>query len=498
MLRRTSKDATPSITSSTNLSFSSLRSVDSLNRSSSHMQEKLIEDMSIIDDLYNDFADQVETDFYEVEVRYRDREQSIQDIYHSELEYIALLQHGREIFENKMRLQVQQQSKRGGLLSSSNKILCTDQEINILFALHQDILATHHRFLDELDERFRIWGPTQLISDVFREFLPKLAMVTQKRIQSFSASVMTLERLMKCNAFKKLLETWQQEAPQQHITVLDVLKAPIQRMKYYAPALRALAQNTDPLHPDYAHMLRCTAKFESLNNDMTGSLEDVGKLCDAFEVFQKLRDSPVLMTEDRRLHLRGDLTKLLAADGSNPEPRVLLLFTEVLVYGRLMKDGTISYRGQMDLSTSVARASNTESNKRSHCFEVIATEHQVVSTMSMGGGPNMLLSAGGSTTTIQTKHMFQARSREEQTLWVSELQRLIRFHKEKKAKPSSQTVRQSSDVPPSLSRSTTSSSSSTAASGGDTFDLRGKPLYKKMNAKQQTVHRGINSHEFMP
>ena len=204
------------------------------------------------------------------------------------------------------------------------------------------------------------------------------------------------------------------------------------------------------------------------------------------------------MTEDRRLHLRGDLTKLLAADGSNPEPRVLLLFTEVLVYGRLMKDGTISYRGQMDLSASVARASNTESNKRSHCFEVIATEHQVVSTMSMSGGPNMLLSAGGSTTTIQTKHMFQARSREEQTLWVSELQRLIRFHKEKKAKPSSQTVRQSSDVPPSLSRSTTSSSSSTAASGGDTFDLRGKPLYKKMNAKQQTVHRGINSHEFMP
>ncbi|KAG2178336.1 hypothetical protein INT44_001486 [Umbelopsis vinacea] len=493
MLRRTSKD-TPSITSSSNLSFTSLRSADSISRSNTSMQEKLMEDMSIIDDLYNDFADQVETDFYEVEVRYRDREQSIQDIYHSELEYIALLQHGREVFENKMRLQVQQQSKRGGILSGSSKIICTDQEVNILFALHQDILSTHHRFLDDLDERFRIWGPTQLISDVFREFLPKLAMVTQKRIQSFSASIMTLERLMKSNAFKKLLETWQQDAPQQHITLLDILKAPIQRMKYYAPALRTLAQNTDPLHPDYAHMLRCTAKFESLNIDMTGSLEDVGKLCDAFEVFQKLRESPVMMNEDRRLHLRGDLSKFMNADGSNPEPRVVLLFSEVLVYGRLMKDGTISYRGQMDLSTAVARASNAESNKRSHCFEVIATENQVVSTMSMGGGPNMLLSTGGSTITVQTKHMFQTKSREEQTQWVAEVQRLIRINKEKKAKPAGHTVRQSSDVPPSLSRSTTSSSSSTAASGGDMFDLRGKPLYKKVNA----THRGINSHEFMP
>jgi hypothetical protein len=226
------------------------------------------------------------------------------------------------------------------------------------------------------------------------------------------------------------------------------------------------------------------------------SLEDVGKLCDAFEVFQKLRESPVLMTEDRRLHLRGDLSKFQTADGSNPEPRVLLLFTEVLVHGRLMKDGTISYRGQMDLSAAVARASNAESNKRSHCFEVVASEHQIVSTMSMGGGPNMLLSTGGSTITVQTKHMFQAKSREEQTKWVSEIQRLIRFHKENKAKPSSHAVRQSSDVP-SLSRSTTSSSSSTAASGGDIFDLRGKPLYKKVNAKQP-IHRGINSHEFMP
>jgi len=73
-----------------------------------------------------------------------------------------------------------------------------------------------------------------------------------------------------CCYFFFVFQTWQQDAPQQHITVLDVLKAPIQRMRYYAPALRALAQNTDPLHPDYAHMLRCTAKFESLNNDMTG------------------------------------------------------------------------------------------------------------------------------------------------------------------------------------------------------------------------------------
>ncbi|KAH8551702.1 Dbl homology domain-containing protein [Umbelopsis sp. PMI_123] len=494
MLRRASKGA-PSNKSSSNLSFTSLRSADSLSRSNSSMQEKLLEDMSIIDDLYNDFADQVETDFYEVEVRYRDREQAIQDIYNSELEYMALLQLGREIFESKMRLQVQQQSKRGGLLSGSNKVICTDQEINILFALHQDIMTTHHRFLDELDERFRIWGPTQLISDVYREFLPKLAMVTQKRLQSFSASIMTLERLMKSNAFKKLMETWQQDSPQKKITVLEILKAPILRLKYYAPALRVLAQNTDPLHPDYAHMLRCTAKFESLNQDMAASLEDATKLCDAYELFQILRESPVLMTEDRRLHMRSDLTKFLTVDGSNPEPRVVLLFTEVLVYGRLMKDGTISYRGQVDLSTATARAHNTESNKRSHCFEVIALEHQVVSTMSMAGGPNMLLTTGGSTTTVQIKHLFQTRSREEQTKWVNELQRLIRLNKEKKAKPTNNTVRQSSDVP-SLSRSTTSSSSSTAASGGDAFDLRGKPLYKKLNPKSPV--RGINSHEFVP
>ncbi|CAM0134758.1 unnamed protein product [Umbelopsis sp. WA50703] len=461
------------------------------------MQEKLLEDMSIIDDLYNDFADQVETDFYEVEVRYRDREQTIQDIYESELEYLSLLQHGLEIFEHKMRVQVQQQSKKGGILSG-NKIICTDQDINILFGNHHEILTTHRRFLDDLDERFRIWGPTQLISDVFRDFLPKLAMCTQKRLQTFSASIMALDRLMKLPIFRKFIETCQQESGHQNITLLDIFKAQIQRLTSYAASLRTLAQNTDPLHPDYAHMLRCTAKFEALNQDMSSSLQDAIRFSDAYEATLIIRDSPPLLAENRRLYLRGDLIKLTGTDNSQSEPRAVFLFGDLLVHGRPNKDGTIAFRGQIELTTSVARASNTESNKRSHCFEIVAAEKQVASTMAMGGmggSPNMLFSTGG-LINIHVTHMFQARSREEQSMWVTEIQRLISACKERKAKLSSATLRQSSDVPPSLSRSTTSSSSSTAASGGDIFDLRGKPLYKKMNSKSST--RGINNHEFMP
>jgi hypothetical protein len=223
-------------------------------------------------------------------------------------------------------------------------------------------------------------------------------------------------------------------------------------------------------------------------------VDDASKHCDAYEACQIIRDGPMLMTEDRRLRLRGDVTKLLGMDGSQTEARVVFLFNDILIHGRPSKDGTVSFRGRIDLSTSVAKASETESNKRSHCFQVIATEHQIVSTMSMAGGPNMLFTSGNGSSTIHTRHLFQAKSREEQTAWVTELQRLIRAAKDKKAKASS-AVRQSSDVPPSLSRSTTSSSSSTAASGGDNFDLRGKPLFKKMNSK---TPRGINSHEFMP
>ncbi|KAG2185755.1 hypothetical protein INT43_002190 [Umbelopsis isabellina] len=505
MLRRRSKDI-QSTTSSSGSSFYPHRSSDSLSRTntitsarsnnSSIMQEKLLEDMSIIDDLYNDFADQVETDFYEVEVRYRDREQSIQDIYASEIEYLALLQHGSEMFEQKMRVQVQQQSKKGGILSG-NKIICTDQDINILFGNHHEILAAHRRFLEDLEERFRIWGPTQLISDVFRDFLPKLAMCTQKRLQTFAASVMALDRLMKLPIFRKFIEACQTESAHSHITLMDIFKAQVQRLTSYAPSLRALAQNTDPLHPDYTHMLRCTTKFEALNQDMYSSLDDISRLCDAYEATLIIRESPLLLMENRRLYLRGDLIKLTGSDNSHTEPRAVFLFNDILIHGRLNKDGTVAYRGQIELTTSVARASNTESNKRSHCFEVIATEKQVSSTMAVGGAPNMLFSSGSLVSTTQVSHMFQARSREEQSMWVTELQRLISNCKEKKAKFSATTtIRQSSDVPPSLSRSTTSSSSSTAASGGEAFDLRGKPLYKKMNSKSST--RGINSHEFMP
>lgn len=65
-----------------------------------------------------------------------------------------------------------------------------------------------------------------------------------------------------------VLQTCQHESAHPHITLLDIFKAQIQRLTSYAPSLRTLAQNTDPLHPDYTHMLRCTTKFESLNQDM--------------------------------------------------------------------------------------------------------------------------------------------------------------------------------------------------------------------------------------
>jgi hypothetical protein len=227
-------------------------------------------------------------------------------------------------------------------------------------------------------------------------------------------------------------------------------------------------------------------------------LQDAIRFSDAYEATLIIRDSPPLLAENRRLYLRGDLIKLTGTDNSQSEPRAVFLFGDLLVHGRPNKDGTIAFRGQIELTTSVARASNTESNKRSHCFEIVAAEKQVASTMAMGGmggSPNMLFSTGG-LINIHVTHMFQARSREEQSMWVTEIQRLISACKERKAKLSSATLRQSSDVPPSLSRSTTSSSSSTAASGGDIFDLRGKPLYKKMNSKSST--RGINNHEFMP
>lgn len=153
-------------------------SFGSNNQASAGMTAELLEDMSIIDDLYNEYGDASEPDEIgkenhkrdELETpcihpfahalswvfslanesRHRERELLLYDMYQSEAQYIMDLVIARDAYLNPLRKQIPAQTSHGLL---SGRIVCTDHELRLLFSNIEQLLELHQDYLAKLESR---------------------------------------------------------------------------------------------------------------------------------------------------------------------------------------------------------------------------------------------------------------------------------------------------------------------------------------------------------
>ncbi|RUS16844.1 Dbl homology domain-containing protein, partial [Endogone sp. FLAS-F59071] len=161
------------------------------------------EEYAVIDDLYEIYGDEQDNEYIDAEFAFQRRETAIRELYHTEQAYVKGLKLLRDVFFNPLKQQVKQQANRGGFLSG--KITCTDAEISLIFGNLEQILDVHDRMLKCLQERLQIWGPTQIVSDIFLHLHPDLKMYNIY-LKNYMTAVVTLERLNKTAPFKKFVE----------------------------------------------------------------------------------------------------------------------------------------------------------------------------------------------------------------------------------------------------------------------------------------------------
>lgn len=84
------------------------------------------------------------------ESRHRERELLLYDMYQSEAQYIMDLVIARDAYLNPLRKQIPAQTSHGLL---SGRIVCTDQELRLLFNNLEQILEQHQEYLAKLENR---------------------------------------------------------------------------------------------------------------------------------------------------------------------------------------------------------------------------------------------------------------------------------------------------------------------------------------------------------
>ncbi|RUP46060.1 Dbl homology domain-containing protein, partial [Jimgerdemannia flammicorona] len=401
--------------------------------------EDFAEEYAVIDDLYEIYGDEGDNEYIDAELTFQRREAALRELYDTERQYVKRLRLLQDVFLNPLRAAIKHQANRSFL---SGKIICTEAEINLIFGNLEQILNLHQSLLKGLQERFQIWGPTQIISDVFFNLHPYLKMYNVY-LKNYTTAVITVERLVKTNPFKKWLESASEDPTLEGITLVKLLEYPLYRIPRYKDLIETLVRNTVPLHPDYHSLVRCMDQINAIAGEVMERISDAENQTKVLEIQNSLVNMPVpLVAPHRRFILRGDLFKVNLANASSVEPRTYFLFSDMLIFVKVKEKNIYQYKGAIDLNISSVRP--MDGGAQPHCFELITKQLD----FQWEAGVDMFQRGPGA---LHTTHVIRAGSKEEREQWITTLTIQIDAIKEQqRAKAATSGSRKSSVVSPNV------------------------------------------------
>ncbi|CAO3635078.1 unnamed protein product [Cunninghamella blakesleeana] len=341
-----------SISDITSTSSASSQSLSHYVDQYSNSYHQLMDDLSIIDDIYDNYDhDQLST-VIDTQVACSSKNgvlkhQMVQHLIGSESQFLGDI----IMYQDHIASYIRSYST-----PKNNKLLFKQIDCDILFKPVQSLNSIHQSFLDDLQQRLDIWGPTQLISDVFFRFFENMEDAYYIYIKGFSETLLTLDHLQKSAPFLKALEScYQLNSNLKEIGYY--IQAPLLRLKTYTTLIQECLNLTEPTHPDYNHLANITQKYKTRQNNLQPIINDCLSHYRVYEYFHNTLSSPALLTPTRRLLL---VTECIHIDPSSPSDlsdiRTYLLYNDLFVFSKKLKDGKkYQHKGIITLTKTILK-----------------------------------------------------------------------------------------------------------------------------------------------
>ncbi|KAK3846051.1 MAG: Dbl homology domain-containing protein [Linnemannia gamsii] len=365
------------------------------------------ESLAIVEDLLDYFGEDEldefeggerfnESQVIEAERTHQQRESIVRHLYDSEEDYLRSLQDIHTCYKKPLLLNLQaaEASKKTGLLGTSSgvKAVATKEEIDALFGNLDQLIEFHEDIRSLLEGRSKIWGPTQIMSDLLLTVIPRFKMYS-KYYTNFHAALIVLDRISRAQQWRKFIEQCVAENPPGTPSLHLMLSYPLKRLSIYRDIVNSICQSTQTSHPDHANLMRAM----DMINVVAGELKNERLMAQDQLTLWDIQSSMVglpepIMIPSRRLLLRADMHKCDSALAL--EPRTYYLMNDVLVYSRFdPKKNIHTFKGMFDLART--QINNPEDN------------------VTLPQLPNCIQIANAGRT-----QMMRCRSREERNYWM--------------------------------------------------------------------------------
>ncbi|KAF9301975.1 hypothetical protein BGZ74_006025 [Mortierella antarctica] len=378
------------------------------------------ESLAIVEDLLDYFgADDQNDEFQaerfdqaqliEAERTHLQRESLVRHLYDSEEDYLRSLQDILNCYKRPMLLNAQHpdagsaaskmSSLLGGSALANSKAVATRVEIETLFGNLDQLIEFHEEIRSMLEGRSKIWGPTQIMSDLLLAVIPKFK-IYSRYFTNFHAALTVLDRISRTPQYKKFMDQCAIDNPPGTASLHLMLAFPLKRLSIYRDLIQSICQATQPSHPDYHNLMRAQDMINAISGELRMERMIAHDQLALWDIQSNMVALPEpIMIPARRLLLRADLHKVDSALAL--EPRTYYLMNDVLIYARFdPKKNVYAFKGMFDLART--QINNPEDNA------------------SLPQLPNCIQIANAG-----RKQMMRCRSREERNYWMETMRRAI-------------------------------------------------------------------------
>ncbi|CDS02878.1 hypothetical protein LRAMOSA00281 [Lichtheimia ramosa] len=372
-----------------------------------HQQILTDDHFDIIDSLnYDDIDDGM----FEREMDHRRRETLVQQLITSERAYFESLRVVQQVFIEPLQKDAKQSSFN---FLGMKKLVCTERETRWLFGNFDEIVQVHQEILASLEERLRIWGPTQIISDVFQSWFTRME-AYKAYLDNYGLAITTYERLTRYQPFKKFIDNAHKNPAVKGATLLSLLQTPAGCISRYAQLMTKLADATSPMHPDYVALNQCRQRMQAIAEEMKKKIDDADNVDQVLMIHQALVGAPFGVKAQRRLVLQSPMSRVQAggsksSGGGGSEERIYILFSDMLVFVRPKQEGNrtlLQFRGMAPLERARVKPIDDTSIEITSPIQGVDT----LNTTFVGSS---------------SVHIMQTESKDEQERWLKHLQCVI-------------------------------------------------------------------------
>eukprot|EP01113_Clastostelium_recurvatum_P034608 TRINITY_DN4714_c0_g1_i4.p1 TRINITY_DN4714_c0_g1~~TRINITY_DN4714_c0_g1_i4.p1 ORF type:complete len:1170 (-),score=340.73 TRINITY_DN4714_c0_g1_i4:32-3541(-) len=256
-------------------------------------------------------------------LRQRSRLHAVQELYTTELSYVA----GLQTLENYYRVPMYVQAMALPPPNPNSPFPVT--AVTTIFSNLPSLLSLSKDIVEMLEQRIHNWTNGQRVGDVFVKMAPIMKLYAEY-VNNYEQSCKVLAEVMGTEKGASVLRECKKRSSS-NLDISSMLIMPVQRLPRYELMLRELIKYTDPTHVDHDNLKNAHQQIQNTNNYINERKRNSDGRMRMITLAKMIKDCPIDLVAAHRFCLHEGVVSVSSSRKQESGAYYFFLFNDVLM-----------------------------------------------------------------------------------------------------------------------------------------------------------------------